>query len=414
MKKHYDVIIVGSRCAGSTLAIELGKANYNVLMLDQATFPSDTNSTHTFFNNTVHMLKELDVMSELENTSAPAIQRVLFQFDDIKIEGDLPPIYNEERSYCIPRKFFDQVMLNKATSFTTVTHIEGFRVKSLLKESDTVVGVEGTNQAGQILQFTAKLVVGADGRNSTIRDLLKLTPKQKVPTDFAFFYSYITDLEQSSPPKFEVYRIHDRTLVIFPTTEGQYVVFIAFPLTYKTWLKTFREKPQEAYLEFLKTNFPEIHLESRLTNATVVERVKGLIGFNNHWYPAMGKGWALVGDAAVFKDPGVAQGMHDAIYGGRALADVLKHHDWELQLEEMRELYEKKLEEKFSELFGLALTLTKNQLISVEQKMIQRIVSANPEATKQFLGMYNHANTIDEFNQTIVKIIQASGGSPKS
>ena len=42
----YDAIIVGARCAGSPTAILLARRGFKVLLLDRATFPSDTISTH--------------------------------------------------------------------------------------------------------------------------------------------------------------------------------------------------------------------------------------------------------------------------------------------------------------------------------------------------------------------------------
>ena len=46
MSKAYDVIIVGARCAGSPTAMLLARKGYRVLVVDRATFPSDTVSTH--------------------------------------------------------------------------------------------------------------------------------------------------------------------------------------------------------------------------------------------------------------------------------------------------------------------------------------------------------------------------------
>jgi len=40
MTPHYDVIIVGGRPAGSTLAARLGKQGLHVMMLERAEFPS--------------------------------------------------------------------------------------------------------------------------------------------------------------------------------------------------------------------------------------------------------------------------------------------------------------------------------------------------------------------------------------
>src|SRR5687767_8311104 len=47
MTKHpYDAIVVGARCAGSPTAMLLARRGYKVLVVDRATFPSDTVSTH--------------------------------------------------------------------------------------------------------------------------------------------------------------------------------------------------------------------------------------------------------------------------------------------------------------------------------------------------------------------------------
>src|SRR6266581_5416330 len=42
----YDVIVVGARVAGSPTAMLLARKGYRVLLLDKATFPSETLSTH--------------------------------------------------------------------------------------------------------------------------------------------------------------------------------------------------------------------------------------------------------------------------------------------------------------------------------------------------------------------------------
>jgi flavin-dependent dehydrogenase len=42
----YDAIVIGARCAGSPTAMLLARKGYRVLLVEQATFPSDTMSTH--------------------------------------------------------------------------------------------------------------------------------------------------------------------------------------------------------------------------------------------------------------------------------------------------------------------------------------------------------------------------------
>ena len=48
---EFDVVIVGGRVAGSTLASLLGARGLQVLLLDRATFPSDTLSTHVIYGD---------------------------------------------------------------------------------------------------------------------------------------------------------------------------------------------------------------------------------------------------------------------------------------------------------------------------------------------------------------------------
>ena len=46
MSKAFDAIVVGARCAGSPTAMLLARKGYRVLVVDRASFPSDTVSTH--------------------------------------------------------------------------------------------------------------------------------------------------------------------------------------------------------------------------------------------------------------------------------------------------------------------------------------------------------------------------------
>ena len=60
-----DAVIVGARCAGSTLAIALAQRGWDVLVVDRDTFPSDTISTHMMFPNTLARFEQLGVLDTL-------------------------------------------------------------------------------------------------------------------------------------------------------------------------------------------------------------------------------------------------------------------------------------------------------------------------------------------------------------
>ena len=61
----HDVIIVGARCAGSPTAMLLARKGYKVLLVDRATFPSDTLSTHVVQPQAVARLARWDLLDRL-------------------------------------------------------------------------------------------------------------------------------------------------------------------------------------------------------------------------------------------------------------------------------------------------------------------------------------------------------------
>lgn len=48
LDQAYDAAVIGARVAGATVAALLGDAGYRVLLIDRASFPSATLSTHFF------------------------------------------------------------------------------------------------------------------------------------------------------------------------------------------------------------------------------------------------------------------------------------------------------------------------------------------------------------------------------
>ena len=50
-RSRHDVVVVGDRVAGSATAMLLAQLGHDVVVLDQASFPSDTVSTHSIARN---------------------------------------------------------------------------------------------------------------------------------------------------------------------------------------------------------------------------------------------------------------------------------------------------------------------------------------------------------------------------
>jgi flavin-dependent dehydrogenase len=87
MTSEYDAIVIGARCGGSPTAMLLARAGYRVLLVDKATFPSDTMSTHLVHPPGVAALERCGILERLQASGCPPITRYTFDFGPVTITG---------------------------------------------------------------------------------------------------------------------------------------------------------------------------------------------------------------------------------------------------------------------------------------------------------------------------------------
>src|SRR6187401_2002584 len=87
MGKPYDAIVVGARCAGSSTAMLLARRGYRVLVVDRATFPSDTISTHIVWQHGVSRLIDWGLGESLQALGAPALHTMKLDFGPVTLTG---------------------------------------------------------------------------------------------------------------------------------------------------------------------------------------------------------------------------------------------------------------------------------------------------------------------------------------
>jgi 2-polyprenyl-6-methoxyphenol hydroxylase-like FAD-dependent oxidoreductase len=71
MSQPYDAIVVGARCAGSPTAMLLARRGHRVLVVDRATFPSDTISTHLIHPPGVASLERWGLLDAVVSRGSP-------------------------------------------------------------------------------------------------------------------------------------------------------------------------------------------------------------------------------------------------------------------------------------------------------------------------------------------------------
>src|SRR3954463_15720703 len=110
MTKPYDAIVVGARCAGSPTAMLLARKGYRVLVVDRATFPSDTISTHVLQPLACATLNRWGLLDRVVATGAPPVHTFAFDFGPVTITG-APGTAEAPYAYCPRRTLLDKILV---------------------------------------------------------------------------------------------------------------------------------------------------------------------------------------------------------------------------------------------------------------------------------------------------------------
>ena len=153
----YDAIVVGARCAGSPTAMLLARKGYRVLLVDRATFPSDTVSTHIVHPMGVAALARWGVLGRLEATGCPPIHTYAFDFGPFTISG-APGTADSPVAYCPRRTVLDKILVDAAAAAGAEVR-EGFVVEEVLFEAGRVAGIKGRARAGATVSEHGRIVI---------------------------------------------------------------------------------------------------------------------------------------------------------------------------------------------------------------------------------------------------------------
>ena len=312
MNDTYDAIIIGARCAGSPTAMLLARSGHRVLMVDRAGFPSDTASTHVLHASAMAALDRWGLRDTVIGTGCPPIDRYSFDFGPFTIAGTPHPSDGSSTAYAPRRTVLDKILVDAAVA-AGVEVREHFTVDEILIEDGAVAGIRGRGGDGMAVTERARVVVGADGRNSLIAKAVGAPSyNEKAPLMWSY-YSYFRDLPVDG---FEIVVRPDRGWAAAPTNDGLTMIVVGWPAAEANAYKADAEANFFATLE-LAPPFAE-----RVRQATRVERFTGG-SVPNYFRKPYGSGWALVGDAGYSKDPITAQGIPDAFRDAERCADAL-------------------------------------------------------------------------------------------
>ncbi|MDT3687161.1 MAG: NAD(P)/FAD-dependent oxidoreductase [Pseudorhodoplanes sp.] len=312
MTKPFDAIVVGARCAGSPTAMLLARKGYRVLLVDRATFPSDTVSTHILHPLGAAALARWSLLDRLATTGCPPIHTYAFDFGPFTIAG-APGTAEAPVAYCPRRTILDKLLVDAAAQSGAEIR-EGFGVEEVLIEDGRVVGIKGRSKHGGSAVERAQIVVGADGRRSFVAEAVQPEHYDEKPPLLAAYYTYWRGLPMDG--RFETYIRERRGFAAVPTHEDLTLVIVGWPY---------------AELAEIKRDIEGNYLKAIALAPAFAQRLRGArreapfagAAVKNYFRKPFGPGWALVGDAGYNRDFITGQGIMDAFHDAELCAAAL-------------------------------------------------------------------------------------------
>jgi 2-polyprenyl-6-methoxyphenol hydroxylase-like FAD-dependent oxidoreductase len=382
MNENYDVIVVGARCAGSPTAMLLARQGYRVLLLERATFPSDTVSTHVLHPVGVAALARWGLLDALVASGCPPIHTYSFDFGPFTISGS-PGSEQAKVAYGPRRTVLDKLLVD-AASAAGVEVREGFIVQELLTEDGRVTGIKGHAKGGETICERARVVVGADGRHSLVAEAVRAEHYNTKPPLLAAYYSYWSGLPMDG--RFETYIRAQRGMAALPTHDGLTLVLTGWPYA------EFEANKKDVEANYFATLELAPELAQRVRSAKREARFAGA-AVPNFFRKPFGPGWALVGDSGYNRDPITGQGISDAFRDAEQCANAL-HASFhgECSFDEAMARYQNSRDVQVLPMYEFTCQLATLQPPTPELQQLLGAVHGNPQAMDAFAQM--NAGTI--------------------
>lgn len=322
-----DVVVVGGRVAGASLAAHLGTRGVRVLLVDKAVFPSlpAVPSSPIIHPGTMALLDALGIPDQAYLHPDGRIERFMLQVGDhFHALMDIPSMAGRAHMQGVSRQVLDHVLWEHAGKNSSVTRVEQCSFRDVVRDAQgRVQAVVLALRDGSQHRVATRVLVGADGRFSPVaRKVGAPVVLEKPDHCSTVFYADWTNVAPVTP--------RGNCAHVFTTARGTDVLFFPMP-DGKTSVNTHQRADRvdvqgdaTAYYLQVVQQFPAV--ARRLAQATRVTDVVGVKHIANGYRKSAGPGWVLLGDALHFKDPVDGQGIYDALLESQALAGAL--HGW--------------------------------------------------------------------------------------
>lgn len=318
MSECYDVIIVGAGPAGCTCAYQLSGKGLKIAIIEKDRFPRDKICGDAIGPDVVNQLYRMDKslipnfigLKEKKASAGARFYGLNHKYFDLFFKKSK---HTEQAGHIVKRTVFDQFMFDQIKTLPDVTVYLENKLKKLSVENKEVC-VETDK-----LSLKGKLIVGADGANSVVRNTLlkQKVDKKHYSAGLRQYYENVSGFDENNHIELHFYDgIIPGYFWIFPLPNNQANVGMGMLSSHLSEQNINLKEKFAALIE----QHPNV--KHRFKNAKALETAKGFaLPMGSKKRICSGDHFLLLGDAAGLIDPFSGEGIGNAVRSARIAAD---------------------------------------------------------------------------------------------
>jgi flavin-dependent dehydrogenase len=303
-------VVVGASVAGCSAARFFGLAGARVALVERRPDPDAYKvvCTHQILSCAVPAIERLGLAEPLAQKGAmrSGVEAWSPFGGWMRLPSDAP------LGYGVTRQTLDPLLRDLAANTPGVELLTGRTAVGLLGDDGRPAGIEVETTGRGRERINARLVVGADGRDSRVARMAGVPGRVRAHGRF-FYFAYWRGVRPRSDAA-RVWFLDPEGAADFPNEDDLNVVTVA-PTHAR--LDEFRADPEREYMRMV-ASLPD---GPDLENAERVSKLIGKLDTPNVLRPAARPGVAFVGDAAVASDPSFGVGCGFAFQTAEWLVD---------------------------------------------------------------------------------------------
>jgi flavin-dependent dehydrogenase len=321
--EHADVVVVGSRLAGCAVAAPLARAGRRVIVLDKMTFPSDQLSTHLLMPAGVSEFAKMGALARIMAVNPSVVRWLHVEAEGARCTERLRHADDGiDFGVCMPRDLQDVCLVDAAREQGADVR-ERCTFELLHWRTGRVAGVRYTDAGGDERDVMATLVVGADGRRSHVAAAVgAYTPYRQSRNGRGLVFRYVDDPRAGTLDAETYYQWRDGLSFAFAFPSAPLGKMLILFMGHRDEATEARTEPA-AYWARKVNEHPGLRARIAGAEESTYTKIRSTGQTPAFFRASSGPGWALAGDASHFKDPVTGQGMRDAMWMGRTLAERL-------------------------------------------------------------------------------------------